>query len=71
MCVCACVRADTVHECVFLPQPRWATASSELKTDRKAIKASHLCSVNYRYNESSLTVTRDVNVDLLVSLVKC
>lgn len=32
---------------------------------------SPLLSVNYRYNESSLTATRDVNVDPLVSLVKC
>lgn len=42
------VCADTVYDCVFRPQPRWATVSSshlaELRTDRKAIKASHLCS---------------------------
>lgn len=40
--------ADAVHGCVFPPQRRWATASSshlaELRTDTKAITASHLCS---------------------------
>lgn len=64
------VCADTVHECVFPPQPCWATASSELKNRQKGDQSkSPLLSVNYRYNELSLT--RDVNVDLLVSLVKC
>lgn len=64
------VCADTVHECVFPPQPRWVTANSELKNRQKGDQSrSPLLSVNYRYNELSLT--RDVNVDLLVSLVKC
>lgn len=71
----ACVCADTVYDCISAAASLGDSqlfTSCWIKNRQKGDQSkSPLLSANYRYNESSLTATRDVNVDLFVSLVKC
>lgn len=63
-CMCFPTAASLGHSQLF--------TSCWMKSRHKGDHSkSPLLSVNYRYGESSLTVTRDVNADLFVSLLKC